>query len=147
LIPVRDTQDLQGPVWATFGLILVNLVLAIAGEVPHLNFWQVLVALIGLWLFGRYVELRLGSLVFLAIYLVLAGLTGFLVAAIDDEVGRWAVSLFLPVLAIGAIHLVLAPRSRILTMVPIPFAMSFVEIPTVAMLVAWVALEVLLTAV
>lgn len=147
MIPLRDTQDLQGPVWATFALILANLVLAIAGEIPHLNFWQVLVAVIGLWLFGRYVELRLGSFVFLAIYLVVAAATGFLVATIDDEVGRWAVSLFLPVLAIGAIHLALAPRSRILTMVPIPFAMSFFEIPTVAMLFVWLALEVLLTAV
>jgi len=140
-------QEARGPVWATLGLILVNFILAVAGEIPHLNFWQVLVALVGLWLFGRYVELHLGSLAFLVIYLVLAGSTGFLVAGIDDEVGRWTVSLFLPVLAIGALHLALAPRSRILTMVPIPFAMSFFEIPTVAMLVVWLALEVLLTAV
>src|SRR5690606_12650552 len=123
LIPVRDTQEVSGPVWATLGLILANFVLAVAGEIPHLNFWQVLVALIGLWLFGRYVELRLGSIIYLVLYLFLAGSTGFLVAAIDDEVGKWAVSLFLPVLALGAIHVALAPRSRILALVPIPFAM------------------------
>jgi membrane associated rhomboid family serine protease len=140
-------EDVRGPVVATVGLVLVNFVLAVAGQIPHLNFWQMLVALIGLWLFGAYVERRLGTLVFLAIYLFLAGTTGFLVAAIDEEVGRWTVSLFLPVLCLGAIHLALAPHSRILALVPIPFAMTFFEIPTVAMLVGWVALEVVLTAV
>ena len=59
----------------------------------------------------------------------------------------FAVSLFMPVLLIGGLHLALAPKSRILALVPIPFAMTFFEIPTVAMLIGWAALEVLLTAV
>lgn len=147
MIPLRDTQDLRGPVWATLALILINLILAIAGEIPHLNFWQALLAVLGLWLFGAYVERRLGSLPYLLIYSALAVSTGFLVAGIDDQVGRWTVSLFLPVLAIGALHLALAPRSKVLTMVPIPFAMSFVEVPMVAILIGWLALEVLLTAI
>ena len=147
MIPLRDTQDLRGPIPVTLLLILANFVLAVAGEIPNLNFWQVLLALLGLWLFGSYPERRLGSIPFLLVYLVVAGGTGFLVAGVDDEVGRWTVSLFLPVLALGALHLALAPRSRILAMVPIPFAMTFFEIPVVAMLVGWVGLEVLLTAV
>ena len=147
MIPLRDTEDVKGPVLATLGLILVNFVLYVAGEIPHLNFWQAMVALLGLWLFGLYIERRLGSVIYLLIYLVLAGSTGFLVGAVDEPGGLFAVSLFLPVLALGLIHLALAPKSKILVMVPIPFAMSFYEIPTVAMLVIWLAVEVLLTAV
>lgn len=131
---------------ATLGLILINFGLFVAGEIPHMNVWQLLLALLGLWLFGGYVERRLGSIPFVALYLALAASTGFLVAAVDDRAGIFAVSLFLPVLALGAIHLALAPKSRILALVPIPFAMTFYEIPTVAMLVVWVGLEVLLTA-
>ena len=147
MIPLRDTEDVRGPVVATLGLIVVNFVLYVAGEIPHMNFWQAMLALAGLWWFGLYVERRLGSLAFLAIYLVLAGSTGFLVGAVDEPGGMFAVSLFLPVLLLGLIHLALAPRSRILILVPIPYAMAFYEIPTVAMLVVWVAAEVLLTAV
>lgn len=146
MIPFRDTLEVRGPVVATLLVILANLVLAIAGKVPHLNFWQVLVALIGLWIFGAYVERRLGSIAFLTIYLVLAGSTGFLVASVDDQSGSFAVSLFMPVLALAALHLALAPRSRILCLVPVPFAMTFFEIPTIAMAIGWVALEILLTA-
>ena len=146
MIPFRDTLDVEGPVKATIGVILAYLVLAVAGQVPHLNFWQILVALAGLWIFGAYVERRLGSLAFLAIYILLAGSTGFLVASIDGQEGAFAVSIFLPVLALAGLHLALAPRSRILCLLPIPFAMSFFEVPTIAMAVGWVGLEMLLTA-
>lgn len=147
MIPLKDTQDVKGPIWATVALIVVNFVLYLAGEIPHLNFWQAMLALLGLWLFGLYVERRLGSLIYLAIYLVLALTTGFLVGGVDQPAGSFAISLFLPVLAIGLLHLALAPKSKILAFVPVPFAMTFFEIPTVAMLVGWLALEVLLTAV
>lgn len=147
MIPFRDTLEVKGSVLATTLVILANLVFAIAGEIPHLNFWQVLVALAGIWIFGAYIERRLGSIAFLLIYIALAGSTGFLVASVDDQSGIFAVSIFLPVLALAGIHLALAPRSRILCLVPVPFAMTFFEVPTVAMAVGWVALEMLLTAV
>lgn len=147
MIPLKDTQDPRGPVVVTLALILINFVLGVAGEIPHLNFWQVLLGLAGLWWFGAYVERRLGSFWFLLIYLVVVGLTGVLVGSVDDQSGAFEINLFLPVLALGLVHLALAPRSKILTMVPIPYAMAFYEVPTVAMLVIWAGLEVLLTAV
>lgn len=146
MIPFRDTLEARGPVWVTLALILANLGLGIAGEVPHLNAFQLVVALIGLWLFGAYVERRLGPILYLTLYLALAVSTGFLIGAIDETSGRFAVSIFLPVLFLGLIHLALAPRSRIVCLVPVPFAMTFFEIPTAAMLAAWLALEILLTA-
>lgn len=147
MIPTRDTMEVKGPVWITLALIVVNFVLFVMGNVPDLNLWQVLVALLGLWLFGGYLERRLGSVAYLAIYLALAASAGFLVGGVDDNSGIFVVSLFLPVLAIGLLHLALAPRSKILCLVPIPFAMAFYEIPTIAILVGWIGLEVLLTAV
>mgnify|MGYP001553052709 CR=1 FL=1 len=139
-------MEVKGPVRATALLVLVNLVLYAVGEIPHLNFWQLLVGVAGLWIFGAYIERRLGSPAFIAIYLLLALATGFLIGAVDDQAGSFAISLFMPVLLLGGLHLALAPKSRIVVLIPIPFAMTFFEVPTVAMLIGWVALEMLLTA-
>ncbi len=147
MIPLRDMLEAKGPVGATVLVMVVNLGLYIAGLIPHLNFWQMIVALVGLWLFGAYIERRLGSAAFIAIYLAFAGVTGFLIGAVDEESGAFAASLFMPVLLLGGLHLALAPKSRILVLVPVPFAMTLFEVPTVAMLLIWLALEVLLTAV
>lgn len=147
LIPLRDTTELKGPVRATVLFVLANVVLYAAGEIPHLNFLQLLVGVTGLWLFGAYIERRLGSPAFIAIYLLLAGSTGFLVGAVDGQSGAFAISLFMPVLLLGGLHLALVPKSRILVLVPVPFAMTFFEVPTVAMLIGWAGLEMLLTAI
>jgi len=147
LIPLRDTLEAKGPVRATILLIVVNVALFAFVGIPHFNFWQMLLGVAGLWIFGAYVERRLGSPAFIAIYLLLAVSTGFLTGAVDDQAGTFAISLFMPVLLIGGLHLALAPRSRILVLFPIPLAMSFLEVPTVAILLGWAALEVLLTAV
>lgn len=147
MIPFRDTMDLRGPVWGTLALLVAYLVLAVAGRIPGTNGWQVALALLGLWLFAPYVERRAGTIPFLAGFLVIAAACGFLVGAVDEESGIWAVSLFLPVLATAGVHIALAPRSKILCLIPVPLAMTFVEVPTIAMTIAWVALEILLTAV
>lgn len=78
--------------------------------------------------------------------MIVAGATGFLVGAVDEASGPYAISFFLPVLATAGVHIALAPRSKILCLIPVPFAMTFVEIPTIAMTIIWVALEMLLTA-
>jgi hypothetical protein len=146
VIPFRDTMDLRGPVWGTLAFLLIYLVLALVGDIPHMNGWQVLVGLFGLWLFAPYVERRAGTPLFVAGFLIVAGATGFLVGAVDEVSGAYAVSFFLPVLAVAGAHIALAPRSKILCLIPVPFAMTFVEVPTVAMTFIWLALEILLTA-
>lgn len=147
MIPFRDTMDLRGPVWGTLALLMIYLGLALAGEIAHMNAWQVLVGLLGLWLFAPYVERRAGTPLFLLGFVIVAGATGFLVGAVDDDSGRYAASLFLPVLATAGVHIALAPRSKILCLIPVPFATTFIEVPTIAMTLIWVALEILLTAV
>lgn len=140
-------MDLKGPVWGTLGLVAVYFLLALFGDIPHMNAWQVLIGLVGLWLFAPYVERRAGTPLFLVGFVIVAAATGFLVGAVDEATGKFAVSLFLPVLATAGAHIALAPRSRILCLFPVPFAMTFFEVPTFAMAIAWVAIEMLLTAV
>lgn len=139
-------MDLRGPVWGTLALLVIYLGLAIAGQIPDMNVWQVLVGLLGLWLFAPYVERRAGTPLFVAGFVVVAAASGFLTGSVDDSHGIWTANLFLPVLATAGVHIALSPRSKILGLVPIPFAMTFVEVPTIAMTVIWVALEILLTA-
>lgn len=146
MIPFRDTMDLRGPVWGTLALLVIYLILGIAGQIPDMNVWQVAVGLIGLWLFAPYVERRATTPVFLAGFIVIAAASGFLTGAVDESGSLWTANLFLPVLATAGVHIALAPRSRILCLIPVPFAMTFVEIPTIAMTIGWVALEILLTA-
>jgi len=146
LIPFRDTMPLKGPVWGTLGLLVAYLVLAVAGQIPDMNGWQVAVGLLGLWLFAPYVERRAGTPLFLFGFLLVAAASGFLTGAADGSTSIWTANLFLPVLAAAGVHIGLAPRSKILCLLPVPFAMTFVEIPTIAMATGWVALEILLTA-
>jgi hypothetical protein len=146
MIPFRDNMDLRGPVWGTLAFLLIYLVLALVGDIPHMNAWQVIVGLFGLWLFAPYVERRAGTPLFVLGFLFVAGVTGFLVGAVDEASGPYAISFFLPVLATAGVHIALAPRSKILCLIPIPFAMTFVEVPTIGMTVVFVALEILLTA-
>lgn len=147
MIPLRDTLQARGPVWITLALIAINLGLGVTGRTPHLNTFQLLLAVYGLWIFGPYVERQLGHLLYALLYLVLALSTGFLIGAVDESSGSFAVSIFLPVLALGLIHFAIAPRSRIVGVIPIPFAVTFVTVPTITVVVAWLALEMLLTAV
>ena len=79
MIPFRDNMDLRGPVWGTLAFLLIYFVLALVGDIPHMNAWQVLVGLFGLWLFAPYVERRTGTPLFVVGFLFVAGVTGFLV--------------------------------------------------------------------
>lgn len=140
-------MDLPGSVRGTLGLLLIYLILGLAGQIPDMNFWQVALGLLGLWLFAPYVERRAGTPAFLAGFILVAAASGFLTGAVDDSRGLWTANLFIPVLITAGVHIALAPRSRILCLLPIPFAMTFVEVPTIAMTIGWIALEILLTAV
>ena len=140
-------MDLRGPVWGTLALLVIYLILGLAGQIPDMNVWQVAVGLLGLWLFAPYVERRAGTPFFLIGFILVAAACGFLTGAVDESDGLWTANLFIPVLATAGAHIALAPRSKILCLIPVPFAMTFVEVPTIAMTIIWLALEVLLTAV
>lgn len=139
-------MDLQGPLWGTLTLLVIYLILGLAGQIPDMNVWQVAVGLVGLWLFAPYVERRAGTPGFLAGFVLVAVASGFLTGAVDESSAHWTANLFIPVLATAGVHIALAPGSRILCLIPVPFAMTFVEVPTIAVTIVFIALEILLTA-
>ena len=55
--------------------------------------------------------------------------------------------LFIPVLCTAGLHLALAPRSKTLSLLLVPFGSTFFEVPTYIIAIAWLALEFLLFAV
>lgn len=46
------------------------------------------------------------------------------------------------VVAILAVYLILFPRARVLTLVPVPFYTTLVEIPATALVAVWLALQI-----
>jgi membrane associated rhomboid family serine protease len=106
---------------------------------PHLlaNMWT-------LWLFGDNVEDRMGSLRFLAFYL-LCGVAGGVV--------HWLTNLDSTVPAIGAsgaisgvlgAYFVLFPRARIISMFPVFFYPVFLALPAFSYAAAWLLTQLLL---
>jgi membrane associated rhomboid family serine protease len=93
-----------------------------------------------LWIFGNNVEDRLGRLVFLLLY-VLGGLaaTG-LQLAFDPNAAVPNVGASGAIAAILGAYLVLFPNARIHTLV-IFFFITFVDLPAVAVLLAWFVLQ------
>jgi membrane associated rhomboid family serine protease len=95
-----------------------------------------------LWIFGDNVEDRLGSLRFLVFYLtcgVLAGLTQTLAAAGSELPSLGASGAIAGVM--GA-YLVLFPRARVITVVPIFFYPLFFELSAFVYLAFWFLIQV-----
>lgn len=96
-----------------------------------------------LWIFGDNVEDRMGRLRFLLFYVVCGLAAGALhfFTNLDSTVPTVGAS--------GAIagvlgaYLVLYPRARVLTLVPIVFIPLFLEIPAVLFLLVWFGLQLL----
>jgi membrane associated rhomboid family serine protease len=96
-----------------------------------------------LWIFGNNVEDSMGHLRFLVFYL-LTGLVAAGAHVVSDPSS--------PIPTVGAsgaisgimgAYLVLYPRARVLTLVPLPFFMQFVRLPAWVMLGYWFALQLL----
>ena len=137
LIPARSVDFFTGrpvPVWEAVVPFFTSMFLH--GGWMHLigNMWF-------LWIFGDNVEDRLGPGRFIALY-VFGGLVGAMV-----HVGFSLNSTVPTVGASGAIaavmgaYLITFPRARVLTLVPILFFLTTVEIPAVLILLYWLVLQ------
>jgi membrane associated rhomboid family serine protease len=107
----------------------------------HGGFLHIVSNLWTLWIFGDNVEDRMGPIRFLAFYL----LSGVAAAAV-----HWATNLHSTVPTIGAsgaiagvlgAYLLLYPRARVVTMVPILFYPLVFELPAVIYLGFWFVLQ------
>ena len=138
MIPIRDTIGDLGPVRATLALLLLE-VLAWAFGLFDGSFWVLLLTLLGTWLFGSPIERRLGTGRFLLAVAALVGIAALVAGLIDGD----ATFILYPlgaVLGLGLFLVALVPRSRILVLSPIPFAMGFHEVPAWIILVIWTVL-------
>ena len=99
--------------------------------------------MIYLWVFGDNIESRLGHLRYLFVYLLL-GAGGqmahifFNAASPIPLVGASAA-----IAGVLGAYFILYPRSRVLTLVPLGFFITFVHIPAVIFLALWFGLQLL----
>lgn len=134
--PRRISAMLDGQLGLTEGILPLFSAMFLHGGWFHL-----LGNMLYLWIFGDNVEDRLGRLKYLVLYLA-AGIAGSLAQV-------WANPLAAePVIgASGAIAGVLGayflsyPRAKVLTLVPIVFFITFVEIPAFIFLFIWFLLQ------
>jgi membrane associated rhomboid family serine protease len=108
----------------------------------HYGPLQAVSNLLALWVFGASVEDRMGPGRFLLFYLV-----GGLVAGVADVLARnesaWpVVGATGAVAAVISAHFVLFPRSRGLVLVPIPWALDVVEVPSLLLVAFWLLFQV-----
>lgn len=94
-----------------------------------------------LWVFGKNIEAKIGSLKF-AIFYFLCGIISVLTYALVDKAG-------LLIGASGAIsgvlgaYLVLFPRNKIRTIVPIVFFWTIASVPAFLFIIIWFLIQVL----
>jgi len=139
LVPARL---LAPEAWAALGPI-DQLTPLVSHMFLHAGWLHVGGNLLFLFIFGKSVEGRLGHLRYLLFYLG-AGLAGASVQIISGP------SSLVPVIgASGAIagilgaYLLLFPRAKVLTLVPVLFFATFIEIPAFILLGLWALLQVL----
>ena len=124
-VPI-STLVLIGLNVAVFGAQLAGAANSVmAAPFTHAGAGLLVIAVVALWLFGDHVEARLGRAVFTVVYLMGGWLTGM--------AGTGAVT------AVLGSYFVLLPRSRVLTLVPLPPLL--VEVPAAFFLGVWTVLH------
>jgi membrane associated rhomboid family serine protease len=99
-----------------------------------------------LWIFGNNVEDSMGRLRFLLFYIV-GGLVALAVQiAVGPDSTTPTVGASGAIAAVLGAYLVLYPRARVLTLVIIIFFFTVIELPAIAVLLIWFALDALLPA-
>jgi len=171
MIPLRSTERTFAPALVTAGLIAVNTLIFLYEEtlrpsslnqlltdwgiVPdrlhltslltsmflHAGWLHLIGNMLFLWVFGRNIEDLLGGARFLIFYLV-CGLIAAVVQVIANPYSR------IPTIgASGAIagvmgaYLIKFPRARIITLIPIFFFITTMEIPAAFLLLWWFAIQ------
>ncbi len=109
----------------------------------HGGWMHILGNMLFLWIFGDNVEDRMGKIRFLLFYLAagVAAALGQVLATPDSVVPMVGASG--AVSGVMGAYLVLYPRARVLTLVPIYFFARLVEIPAFFFLLFWIVLQIL----
>ena len=139
MIPLRDVIPRRTRPGVTLGLVVAHACLFADAD---LRSWWLLwtVGAWTLWIAGSTLEDRLGH----ARFAVCAGLTvaaGTLVAQALTPVAWAFVGPGCLTAGVVAAHLVIFPRSRVLTVMPVPVGFEFVDIPAVFVALLWLLVQ------
>jgi membrane associated rhomboid family serine protease len=144
VVPSRTAELLEGPGDRVEGLrVELALLPLVTSMFLHGGWLHLLGNMLFLWVFGASVEDRLGHLRYLIFYLICG-----LGAGVIHIVANWG-SALPSIGASGAIsgvlgaYIVLFPRSRILTLVPLLFFFFTVRLPALLMLGYWFLIQFL----
>ena len=143
MIPVKDTLDGRGGVVVTVLILLANLALFVTG-LFEAGFWTFLVTLLGVWLFGSALEKKVGAAGLAGIYLVALAISGLIAGLVDDADGAFLLYPPGATLGLGLALAGFAPGAKIVTLIPIPFAMGLYEVPAIAILMILTVIGLLL---
>lgn len=144
MVPLKDNIP-------TDRLPVVTLLLIAANLVGHLVFdvgglFQLLVNAAFLWWFGPSVEDAMAPWRFVLLCLLGGAVAVGLGAAIDADAARAVVASAGVVAVLVGAHLALYPSARFVTVVPVPFVVSVVELPTWLLGAVWLVLQALVAA-
>ena len=109
------------------------------GSIVHLG-----LNMLFLWIFGNNVEDAMGHIRFLFFYLICGAAAGLihLVTNLNSQIPTIGASG--AIAGVMGAYLVLYPRARILTLVPLFFYFTFVELPAVVFLGIWFLMQLLM---
>jgi len=109
----------------------------------HASWLHVIDNMWSLWIFGDNVEARLGRPGFLTFYLLCGIVASLGQVAMDPTSTRPAIGASGAIAGVMGAYVVLYPRSRVLTLVPLVVFWEIVEVPAVILLGCWVVIQVI----
>jgi membrane associated rhomboid family serine protease len=99
--------------------------------------------MLALYIFGDNIEDRLGSVPYLAFYLICGVIAGLVHIAVNPTSTIPSIGASGAISGVMAAYLVLFPRARVITLVPLFFLPWFVEIPAVIFIGFWFIAQLL----
>jgi membrane associated rhomboid family serine protease len=144
----------------TISLIAASVILYLAGWDPELGdtwwplaavaslfvsggFVELVVNMLFLWLFAKSVEDTLGRGRFLALFLLAGVAAAGAQELLDPDTAVPSVGVAGAIAGLIGAYALLYPRAGILCWVLIPFFVTFVEVPSLILAAAWLALQAL----
>lgn len=114
----------------------------------HGSWWHLLGNMLFLWVFGNNVEDRLGHLRYLLFYLVAGLVAGYGFAAVQPDSTQTLIGASGAIAGVLGAYLVLWPKARVWSLIPIPFVIPFIPVRLPAWLVLglWFVLQALYSA-
>jgi|SRR5579875_1345094 len=135
LVPARLTALSKGEGWALLTLLTSMFV---HGGILHLAG-----NMLYLFIFGPAVEARFGPRRYVAFYLIAGMVAGLALVAIDPASPTPMVGASGAIAAVLGAYLVLFPKARVKTVLPIFILIEFIQLPALLYLMLWFAIQLI----